>query len=261
MYSVITENDISQWSDATGEFYHFPKRYLIYLQPGTNVIYYKGRMKDKSFENKRLLTAPHYFGVGIIGNVTADKSSSKEDYFAEITNFKKFSKAVPFIRHGKYIETIPASRTSNYWRDGVRPIDEITYKIIKELAEIDDEGYSIFNDENIDSLSLESEFLEGGKKQRYSTIYERDSKAREQAVTIHGYTCMGCKINFEEKYGDWGKGFIHVHHIKPVSTIGEVYKVNPRTDLIVLCANCHAMVHRRKDRVLSLEELKSIIRI
>ncbi|EPR65481.1 hypothetical protein ADICYQ_5402 [Cyclobacterium qasimii M12-11B] len=34
---------------------------------------------------------------------------------------------------------------------------------------------------------------------------------------------------------------------------------SPAEDLTVLCANCHRMVHRRKDIVLSLEELKQKI--
>ena len=31
-------------------------------------------------------------------------------------------------------------------------------------------------------------------------------------------------------YGDIGKGFIHVHHIVDISTIGENYKINPIED-------------------------------
>jgi len=38
MYTIITENDESQWDDDTGVLYHFPKKYLKHLQPGTNVI-------------------------------------------------------------------------------------------------------------------------------------------------------------------------------------------------------------------------------
>ena len=49
LYTVITENDESAWKDKTGVLYHFPKRYLKYLTPGTRVIYYKGKLKNKSF--------------------------------------------------------------------------------------------------------------------------------------------------------------------------------------------------------------------
>ena len=34
-YAIITENDVSNWSDKTGELYHHPKRYLKYIPEGT----------------------------------------------------------------------------------------------------------------------------------------------------------------------------------------------------------------------------------
>jgi len=39
-----------------------------------------------------------------------------------------------------------------------------------------------------------------------------------------------CNFNFEEKFGDLGKEFIHVHHKIDISTIGNEYSVNPLTD-------------------------------
>jgi predicted HNH restriction endonuclease len=70
---------------------------------------------------------------------------------------------------------------------------------------------------------------------------------------------MACQFNFAEKYGDVGTGYIHVHHVKPVSELDEEVVVEPSTDLAVLCANCHAMIHRKKDQTLTLEELKKLI--
>jgi len=70
---------------------------------------------------------------------------------------------------------------------------------------------------------------------------------------------MACGLNFEEKYGNLGKGFIHVHHNKPLSELGPT-RINPQTDMSVLCPNCHAMIHRKKDQTLSLEELWGLIR-
>ncbi|MEI6328702.1 MAG: HNH endonuclease [Pseudanabaena sp.] len=35
---------------------------------------------------------------------------------------------------------------------------------------------------------------------------------------------------------------MHVHHIKPISEIGDSYKVNPISDLIPVCPNCHAVI-------------------
>ena len=34
--------------------------------------------------------------------------------------------------------------------------------------------------------------------------------------------------------------------------------MDPREDFAVLCSNCHRIVHRKKDHVLTLEELRNI---
>lgn len=101
--------------------------------------------------------------------------------------------------------------------------------------------------------------IEGNVKYNYGKRYERDSKNRRLAIKKHGTKCFACKFNFEEVYGERGKDFIEVHHIKPLSTLEEAVEINPETDLVPLCANCHRMVHRKKDEVLSVEELKQII--
>ncbi|MEK7395496.1 MAG: HNH endonuclease, partial [Candidatus Poribacteria bacterium] len=82
---------------------------------------------------------------------------------------------------------------------------------------------------------------------------------RVEAISLHGTKCMACDFDFEKKYGERGKGFIEIHHIKPVSELGGNTKVDPATDLVVVCSNCHRMIHRKKNKVLSLEELKKII--
>ncbi len=70
---------------------------------------------------------------------------------------------------------------------------------------------------------------------------------------------MVCNFNFEDKYGPLGKGFIEVHHVKPISEYQLEKSTNPEVDLAVLCANCHRMVHRKKDYVFSIDELKNIL--
>ncbi len=55
MYAVIVENDISEWEDATGSVYHFPHRYESLIPPGTKVLYYKGKIQDKTFESTRII--------------------------------------------------------------------------------------------------------------------------------------------------------------------------------------------------------------
>lgn len=111
-----------------------------------------------------------------------------------------------------------------------------------------------------ESLVAEYEsFADGKKNSKYVTFYERNAKNRAAALKIHGYTCKGCEINFENKYGPIGKDFIHVHHIKPVSQYEKPKNIDPATDLTVLCPNCHAMVHKKKTDTLTVERLRQLI--
>jgi len=66
---------------------------------------------------------------------------------------------------------------------------------------------------------------------------------------------MVCKFNFEETYGEIGKGFIHVHHIKPLASSGET-RVDPYNDLVVVCPNCHSIIHRHKNSIIDHKVLK-----
>lgn len=60
-----------------------------------------------------------------------------------------------------------------------------------------------------------------------------------------GCTCEVCEVNFGERYGAIGEGYIEAHHQKPLSSIkGTKVAMDPVTDFAVLCANCHRMVHR-----------------
>lgn len=66
---------------------------------------------------------------------------------------------------------------------------------------------------------------------------------------------MVCGLDFELKYGEIGKGFIHVHHLRELSKLGRDYKVDPLRDLRPVCPNCHAMLHTKSPAILP-EDLK-----
>jgi 5-methylcytosine-specific restriction enzyme A len=253
MFAVITENDESQWDDHTGKSYHFPKQYLNFLKPGTKVIYYKGKMINRKYSDKRLSKEPHYFGKAIIGDVYNEQGT--KNYRAIIENCELFSKAVPNKINDNYLEPIPKGRESNYWRNGVRPINENVFNRIVNHEYI---SYIHLHDQQEDEFVSSRE--EGGQKLIYTTVYERDKVSRDLAISIHGYACMVCHFNFRNFYGTCGEGFIHVHHITPLSIAKKRGKVNPKTDMIVVCPNCHAMIHRRKDKILTLEELQNNIK-
>jgi predicted HNH restriction endonuclease len=112
-----------------------------------------------------------------------------------------------------------------------------------------------------DAAALEGETtgFEGKQVQRWVNSYERDSGLRRAAIRIHGTTCMACDFDFGTRYGSLGVGFIEVHHTVPVSSLGGSAPINPADDLVVLCSNCHSIVHRRKGKPLSIAELRSLL--
>ncbi|MBU3680073.1 MAG: hypothetical protein FGM32_10790 [Candidatus Kapabacteria bacterium] len=65
-------------------------------------------------------------------------------------------------------------------------------------------------------------------------------------------------MNFEDVYGPIGRGFIHVHHRRPISAAGGSYSINPSTDLVPVCPNCHSMMHRRTPPY-TVEELRGMM--
>jgi predicted HNH restriction endonuclease len=113
----------------------------------------------------------------------------------------------------------------------------------------------IFPDEilNKDAENLK----EGAKRTIIVNAYERNLDARKQCIEYYGYTCCVCFRSFEEMYGNIGKEYIHVHHIKPLSEIEEECQINPINDLRPVCPNCHAIIHKAN---VNIDELKLIFK-
>lgn len=119
------------------------------------------------------------------------------------------------------------------------------------------------NEHIYDEIENPDDIYEGAKKTIVVNSYERNREARNECIAAHGYKyeCCVCRMDFEKMYGEIGRGFIHVHHIVPISTIGEEYKIDPIKDLVPVCPNCHAMLHKGKEgEVLTVDELKEIIK-
>lgn len=83
-------------------------------------------------------------------------------------------------------------------------------------------------------------------------------KKKQQVLKKTGQLeCEVCGFDYERRYGKHGKGFAECHHIKPVSEIQEE-EVTKLSDLAIVCANCHRMIHKSKPW-LSLDEAKELL--
>lgn len=111
----------------------------------------------------------------------------------------------------------------------------------------------------LEDVDNEQKYLEGKVSQVLTNKYERNPANRELCLAANGYLCKICGFDFEDKYGKIGYKFIHVHHIQMVSSFGREYYLDPVKDLIPVCPNCHAMLHRTNPPM-KPEELKELIR-
>jgi len=109
----------------------------------------------------------------------------------------------------------------------------------------------------IDSIE-ELKYSEGKVSQVLQNKYERNPVNRELCLAANGYTCKICGFDFEKVYGELGHHFIHVHHIEMVSSFGGEYYLDPVTDMIPVCPNCHAMLHKENPPIRP-EKLRELI--
>lgn len=107
-------------------------------------------------------------------------------------------------------------------------------------------GISAAQDHDIE-ISLISA-AEGRIKLEVHRSRERSSALRRSAINKFraengSLYCQLCSFSFSATYGELGRDFIEVHHIKPMSTI-EPGEETDLADLLLVCANCHRMLHQ-----------------
>lgn len=108
------------------------------------------------------------------------------------------------------------------------------------------------------------EAQEGRVLTRLHRFRERDRKLveakKKEALKKFGRLfCEACGFDFSHKYGPLGNGIIDIHHTIPVHTLGQSQKTRLE-DLVLLCSNCHRMVHSSRKWLL-LEEVIGLIRV
>ena len=124
---------------------------------------------------------------------------------------------------------------------------------LKEL-EIGGQGTWLFQEE----LGIEKSLVEGASFTVQVSAFERNPVARQKCVAHYGNSCSVCGFNFGASYGGLANDYIHVHHLKPLASIGEEYVIDPIEDLRPVCANCHAVIHLQQPPF-SIEEVKDML--
>lgn len=114
-------------------------------------------------------------------------------------------------------------------------------KLVSELL-------SVPNEPEDDSYSVS----EGNLLYKLHRFRERNrtiiDKKKKEHIKKHGnLACELCSFDFEKVYGEVGRGFIECHHRTPLSELTPNTKTT-LNDLMLICSNCHRMVHRGWDK-------------
>lgn len=133
--------------------------------------------------------------------------------------------------------------------------------VVPKLEELGFKCVAIDVDERSMAIAEEvpEEIWEGARRTVQVNSYERSPGARLSCIELHGNSCAICDFNFALTYGSQFEGFIHVHHLVPLSKIGVRYKVNAKEDLIPVCPNCHAVLHYG-GKVRSPDDVRRLLR-
>jgi predicted HNH restriction endonuclease len=120
-------------------------------------------------------------------------------------------------------------------------------ELVSALAEL--QLLEDISDTYAEELAGYRDLFEGATRLITVNAYERNPTARALCVQHYGAVCVVCGFDFGARYGEIGKGFIHVHHLLEISQIGREYRVDPVADLRPVCPNCHAMLHRQRPAI------------
>lgn len=119
------------------------------------------------------------------------------------------------------------------------------------------EGLSAVDD-NDDFEAPEGRILTAQHRRRERSRELVGRKKAQALAKLGRVACVACGFEFAGVYGDRGRGFIECHHTQPVESLGDGARTK-LSDLALVCANCHRMIHARRPW-LSIPELQLIVR-
>lgn len=103
------------------------------------------------------------------------------------------------------------------------------------------------------------EYIEGERRVRESNTLVRSRALVAKAKKKYGLVCRGCGFKAASVPGNAGNRAIECHHIDPLSKREGKGRPTAVDQLLILCANCHRMIHSN-EQALTLNELRRLIR-
>ena len=160
--------------------------------------------------------------------------------------------AIPRDEHNKIVGWAPQATV----RHTVQSIcEQKAKKLLRAMQQSADSEISL-----PEEVNEPDQYFEGATSRIEINTYERNRQARSACIEHYGTSCCICGFNFGATYGEVAEGYIHVHHLIPLSEIEEEYEVDPVNDLRPVCPNCHAIIHLKPRQPFTLKEVKTFIK-
>jgi DNA-binding PadR family transcriptional regulator len=201
-------------------------------------------------------------------------------------NDTKFSQKVRNLVSHRTLENKGYEKYENRGRNGYHTITPVGQRYLDDNMELlqyliinnfsyDDFGNGLAKvkqaedeQKKIITYDENSTIFEGFQKQRNHSVYVRSDKLRK--IAIDRYTkpnnhivCETCGFDFWTYYGDLGKGYIEIHHKKPMFQYDgentETYIEEALENVVPVCSNCHRMIHRKRLETMSIDSLMATV--
>lgn len=194
---------------------------------------------------------------------------------AEILNGRNDTYFSQKVRNLVSHRTLENKNLASYKRIEGNGLHRITDKGEKYLLEninnfafILDNNFNEIQRKNIIEKDYSNLIIEEGfTKLSQIKIKQRSRKLVEVAKEHYAQNgkifCSACNFNFEDFYGEIGKGYIEIHHLKPIFAYEDNFEqsINEAIDGVApVCSNCHRIIHRKNDQLLSIPSLQELIR-
>jgi predicted HNH restriction endonuclease len=122
--------------------------------------------------------------------------------------------------------------------------------------------YGLVDEEDWESADATAEdepsAIEGIKKETVTYSRGRNRKLRNIALNQSSGVCCVCDTNYKKVLGGKGVRVLQVHHRQQLAA-ADTPVITRLSDLAVVCANCHMLIHLNPKQAISIEALRGML--
>jgi predicted HNH restriction endonuclease len=125
-------------------------------------------------------------------------------------------------------------------------------------AKLEDEWADFLGNERHPLLVAELSALEGLRTETVRYVRGRSRQLRDRVLKDSDGTCCVCDVDYKTILYGKGARVLQVHHRKQLAAT-DAPGITNQSDLAVVCANCHMLIHMNPKIALSVEELRRML--